>query len=630
MKKYLFLFLIFNAFISFAQEPKKRKAAKSFEKAGDFLQQDDYKSALVYLEETTKIEPEFSEAHLQMGSIYRRLKQFDKAKESFKNAIETNQKLDLKVYYFLGESEFFTGNYTQAKIHFDKFIQEYIGAENSFVKKTNKFINDCTYAIEAKKKPVYFNPINLGSGVNTQYRDYFPSITADNQTLIFNRHIDKNEDFFISKNKNGVWLPALPLSDNINTVEYNEGAQSISPDGLYIFFTGCNRPLGYGKCDIYISHKDGDEWSKPQNLGEVINTDYWESQPAISPDGKTLYFVSNRPDGYGGYDIYKSELDSQNNWGKPINLGPTINSEYDENTPFLHPDGKTLYFSSDGWPGLGNKDIFFSRLNEESVWSAPENMGYPINTHNEETGLIVTSDGENALFSSEKEGGFGNLDIYSFKMPSRAKPLPIAYVKGVVKDKETKKTLSSNVMAVNIIDNKVLFNDFTAEKTGEFLTILPLGKNYAFNVYADEYLFYSENFELLKNKENKPIEIEILLEKIKIGSIVTLKNIFFDTNKYDLLSKSITELKILTKFLNDNPSLAIEIQGHTDNVGDDKLNEKLSENRATAVYKYLIENKIDAKRLSFKGYGENVPVADNSSSEGQQQNRRTSFVIVSM
>jgi outer membrane protein OmpA-like peptidoglycan-associated protein len=418
------------------------------------------------------------------------------------------------------------------------------------------------------------------------------------------------------------------LSDKINTVKFNEGAQSISPDGKYLFFTGCNRPDGLGRCDIYVSRKEGNDWGKAINLGKIINTDYWESQPSISPDGSALYFVSNRPGGIGGYDIWKSNLTNEGKWMEPVNLGPQINTPYDENTPFIHADGKTLYFSSNGWPGFGDKDIFLSRITNDGQFSTPVNLGYPINTYNEEIGLIVTADGTEGLFSSNiKDGGFGDLDIYHFKLPEKVKPLPITYVKGIVRDRETKELLEANVLVIDLKTNNPVFNDYTSKETGDFLAVMPIGSEYSFNVEAEGYLFNSQNFQLAKANSNKPYELEILLDKIKVGNNVTLYNIFFDTNKYELLPTSKIELDILIELLTSHPSLCIEIQGHTDDVGENKINETLSENRAKAVFDFLITNGIDKKRLTFKGYGETKPRSDNATEEGRKQNRRTEFII---
>jgi outer membrane protein OmpA-like peptidoglycan-associated protein/Tol biopolymer transport system component len=628
MSKYLILLFCFVFFSAQAQNSINKKAQESFDDAQQYLRQNVYDEGIKYLDEAIKADPKFQMAYIQLGDLYRRLKNHAKAKENYKKAISSAPNIEPRIYYVLGESELATGEYAPAKANLLLFQQKYTGNEQDFISKTKKYLLDCNFAITAIKSPTKYEPINMGFYINSVDRDYFPALTADGQTIIFTRVVKGNEDFYISTKKDNEWQKANPLSNKINTPNYNEGAQSISPDGKYLFFTGCNRPDGLGRCDIYVSRKEGHEWGKAINLGKVINSEYWDSQPSISPDGSTLYFVSNRPGGNGGYDIWKSLLSDEGKWSEPINLGPTINTVYDENTPFIHADGKTLYFSSDGWPGFGNKDIFYSRIDSESEFSTPINLGYPINTYNEEIGLIVTADGTEGLFSSNiKDGGFGDLDIYHFKLPESIKPLPVTYVKGIIKDKETKQLLEANVLVIDLKTNNAVFNDYTSKETGDFLAVMPIGSEYAFNVDADGYLFNSQHFLLNTANTNKPYEVEIFLEKIKIGGNVTLQNIFFDTNKYELLPNSQAELSILIDLLNTNKNLAIEIQGYTDNIGEARLNEKLSENRAKAVYDFLINSGIDKNRLTFKGYGATNARFDNNTEDGRKQNRRTEFLI---
>lgn len=628
MNKYVLIFLCCISYSANAQNSTNKKAQESFDDAQQYLRQNIYDQGIKFLDDAVKTDPKFQLAYIQLGDIYRRLKIIENAKINYRKAIISAPSIDPRIYYVLGESELLTGDYVQAKNNFLLFQRKNAGADAEFISKTAKYLLDCDFAIEAVKNPTNYEPINMGFNINSANRDYFPALTADGETIIFTRVVNGNEDFFISNKKNNEWQKARPLSDKINTPNYNEGAQSISPDGKYLFFTGCNRPDGLGRCDIYVARKEGNDWAKAINLGNVINSEYWESQPSISPDGSTLYFVSNRPGGIGGYDIWKSNLTDEGKWTTPVNLGPTINTPYDENTPFIHADGKTLYFSSNGWPGLGDKDIFFSRLGEDGKFSTPINLGYPINTFNEEIGLIVTADGSEGLFSSNvKDGGFGDLDIYKFTLPEKAKPLPVTYVKGIVRDKETKELLEATVLVIDLKTNTAVFNDFTSKETGDFLAVMPIGSEYSFNVEADGYLFNSQHYELAQSNTNKPYQIEILLEKIKVGSNVTLQNIFFDTNKFELLPSSNVELNVLIGLLKSNENVAIEIQGYTDNVGDVKLNQKLSENRAKSVYDFLINNNIDKRRLTYKGYGETKPRSDNATEEGRQQNRRTEFII---
>ncbi|WP_285056486.1 OmpA family protein [Pedobacter ginsengisoli] len=631
MKKLLFLFfLYFIACHVNAQTSAIKKAQNSFDKAQTHLKNDQYDLAIAALADAVKADPDFQFAFIQLGDINRRIKAYDASKAAFKSAIALGKDADPRMYYGLAEADINIGDYSDGLDNIKLFLNKYKGADPDFIRRANKYLKDCEFAALAVKSPKKYEPVNLGDAINSKYRDYFPSVTADGEKMIFSRNISDNEDFYIAEKKDNKWGIPVPLSNKINTEKFNEGAQSISADGRYLFFTGCNRPDGLGRCDIYVSHKEGSSWGDPFNLGAPLNTPYWESQPTISPDGNTLYFVSNRPGGLGGYDIWKSMLKSDGYWSKPENLGAEINTPYDEHTPFIHSDGRTLYFSSDGWPGMGNKDIFLSRLGDNNKWSLPENLGYPINTFNEETGLIVTPDGTEALFSSTMKGGYGDMDIYRFKMPADKKPMPITYVKGIVKDKESGKFLEARVQVVNLKSKNTEYDDFTSTENGEFLAVMPIGGNYLFNVSADGYLFHSENYQLNETYINTPFLLQIALEKLKIGTNVVLKNIFFNTNEYVLLPASVTELSTLSNLLKNNSKISIEIQGHTDNVGNDADNKKLSLMRAKAVYDYLTAQKIAPERLAYKGFGETAPIANNDTESNRKLNRRTSFVITSL
>ena len=625
MRFCLFLFLSLFSVNAFAQVSGNKKAQNFFEKADPFIQKQDYPSAEQALKSAVEDDPLFQNAYILLAGVCKAQKKYQEARTAYEKAILINKAVAPEVIYNLAETEFATQDYLKAKQHFSDFLMQDSSSDQA--RRAKKYLLDCDFAAIAIKKPIKYSPTNLGEGLNTADAEYFPAITADDETLVFTRQVNGNEDFWTSQLKNNSWSPATPLSSKINTIRYNEGAQTISPDGKYLFFTGCNRPDGLGRCDIYVSHREGKDWGEPYNVGQPVNSEFWESQPAISPDGRTLYFISNRPGGSGGYDIWKSTITDDAKWGPAINLGPEINTAFDENTPFLHVDGKTLYFSSNGWPGFGNKDIYYSRMDNDGKWQKPINIGYPINSFEDESGLVVSADGNSGLFSSNLKGGYGMQDIYSFGIPEIAKPLKVSYVKGIVRDMDTKKTIESNVQVVDLKTNKTVSDDYTDPETGQFLAVMPVGSNYLFNVNAEGYMFYSENFELKAGDINKPYQIEVYIEKIKQGGNVTLRNIFFDTNRFNLLPASILELDLLIDFLTQNEKVQIEIQGHTDNIGDDKLNEKLSFNRANAVYEYLIKKSIDAKRLTFKGFGASKPIADNKTESGRKSNRRTSFVI---
>ena len=625
MKLWFLLLFSISGIFCYAQNASNRKAQTFFEKADPYIEKLDYISAEQVLKSAVEADSLFQNAYILLAGVYKAQKKYSEAKVAYVKAILINKNVAPEVIFGLAEMEFATQEYDKAKRHFNEFLALDKASDRS--KRAKKYLTDCDFATLAIKKPVKYVPTNLGSGVNTTDSEYFPALTADGETLIFTRQANGNEDFWTSQFKNNSWNLATPLSTKINTTRYNEGAQTISPDGKYMFFTGCNRTDGLGRCDIYVSHREGKDWGEPYNVGKPVNSEYWESQPAISPDGRTLYFISNRPGGFGGYDIWKSTITDDAKWGPAVNLGADINTVHDENTPFLHADGKTLYFSSYGWPGFGNKDIYFNRMDDTGKFQKPINLGFPINSFEDESGLIVSADGNFGMFSSNLKDGYGGQDIYSFGIPETAKPLKVSYVKGIVRDKDSRETIESNVQVIDLKSNKTVFDDYTDPETGQFLAVMPIGSSYLFNINAEGYLFYSENFELKAGDINKPYQIEVYIEKIKQGGNVTLRNIFFDTNKYNLLTASIRELDLLIDFLHQNELVNIEIQGHTDNVGDAHLNEKLSLERANAVYEYLLKNNINGKRLTFKGFGASKPIADNKTEIGRKNNRRTSFLI---
>ena len=622
--------LIFISSFIFAQQRQysttDRAAIKYFATANTNLDDHMYDEAVDNLQKTIAEDDKFIEAHAVLGDVYKSMRNYKGAVEQFQKVINLNPDFSRAVYLRIGELEINMGQYSIAQGHLEKYLTfPNLVAKDSY--NAQKLVEDCKFSIQAIAHPVPFKPVNLGPEINTAADEYLPVATADEATLIFTRKINNNEDFYKSNKQNDKWQTAVYLSDQINTPQYNEGAESISQDGKYLFFTGCNRPDGLGRCDIYIAQKKGDDWSKPFDLSPPINTTGWESQPSISADGKTLYFVSNRKGGYGGYDIWKSHL-TDKGWGEPENMGPNINTMYDEQSPFIHADDSTFYFCSNGWPGLGGKDLFVSRLGKDGKWQKPENLGYPINSSGDENGLTLTATGAYAFFSSNNLNGFGGYDIYTFEMPQSIRPQLVTYVKGIVQDAKTKVPLEAAVEIIDLQRKESVYQDYSDATLGDFLATLTSGKNYGLNISKSGYLFYSANFSLVGHEPKNPFNISVLLEPIEIGNKVILNNIFFDTNKFDLKPESLTELQQLVDFLTLNPTLHIEISGHTDDVGSDVSNQALSENRAKAVYRYLISNKIPADRLVYKGYGKTQPIAPNTTDEDRQKNRRTEFKII--
>jgi outer membrane protein OmpA-like peptidoglycan-associated protein len=486
------------------------------------------------------------------------------------------------------------------------------------------------------RNPVEFNPERLPESVNSTADEYWPSLSIDQKTLVFTRLVKNpgqppQEDFFMSEFGPEGWEKAQPVTD-INTFE-NEGAQSLSADGNLLFFTACNRPGGMGSCDIYYSVRKEGRWTRALNAGKPVNTSSWEAQPSISSDGRFLYFSSSRPGGKGQKDIWRAELleighNGRLKWGTPVNLGESINTPGNETSPFVHAGNKNFYFASDYHIGLGGFDLFMSEILGDSVFSAPRNLGYPINTVNDEQGLYISADGLTAFFSSARDSLSG-LDIYSFELDESVRPHPATYVKAVVFDAETGNPLEAEVVLLNLARNETESRIESTNTEGELLLCLPSGNNYSFSVAKNGYLFYSNTFDLRNPRQfYNPYELEIALTPVKEGAEMNLYNIYFETDSFRILPESEPELKKLVVFLSENPTLHVEIQGHTDDTGLAEKNLTLSDKRAKSVVEYLISNKIEEKRLTWKGYGETRPVAKNDTPEGRRMNRRTTIKIL--
>jgi outer membrane protein OmpA-like peptidoglycan-associated protein/tetratricopeptide (TPR) repeat protein len=625
-----FIFAVLFSPVVFAQRhysTTNNEAIKDYALANKSFDNQDFNSSLDLLQKAITADPNFIEAHFQLGDELGLLLRKKEAIEQYIAVINLNPEYSSIVYLRVGILEISQAQYESSLQHLQKYLT-FPNLTDDKIYLAKKYIKDCEFSIEAIKQPVPFKPINMGAAINTGDDEYLPVATADESTLIFTRKIENNEDFYKSVKVNGIWQTATYLSNNINTPNYNEGAQSISQDGKFLFFTGCNRPDGLGQCDIYIAQKKGDDWGKPYDLQPPVNTPGWESQPSISADGRTLYFVSNRKGGYGGYDIWKSTI-TDKGWSNPENLGPNINTAFNEQSPYIHADDSTLYFCSDGWPGLGGKDLFVSHLAKDGKWQKPVNLGYPINSSGDENGLTVSASGQYAFFASNNlSDGFGGYDIYTFELPVGLRPHTVSYVKGVVVDIKTQKPLEAAVEIIDLDKNEAVYQNYSDAIDGSFLATLVIGKNYGLNVSKNGYLFYSANFSLI-GPDAKNYTLNVELSPIEVGNKVVLNNIFFDTNHFDIKPDSRAELQKLLDFLTQNPTVRIEISGHTDNVGNIQANQILSQNRAKSVYQYLVSHGMTPTRLVYKGYGDTQPIMPNISDDNRAKNRRTEFKIIS-
>ena len=633
-------YLIYTAcclftFTSFAQryDPEKinKKAIPFYNQAIENANDGKYPEAINLLEKCISLDAKYVDAYLSIAGVYGQIKDYTKSIEFYEKAfsLDSNYTAEYRLPWSINLAGL--GEFEKALTAINSLLAR-TNLNPNTIKAANFRKKSFEFAVEYEKKhpagTYVFAPQNIGDGVNTSESEYFPSITIDGGELVFTRRLRGfNEDFFTSKRRLGEWDIAKSMTGNVNT-DQNEGAQIISQDGEWLVFTGCNRRDGFGSCDLYISYRTKDGWTEGINLGPTVNSDQWDSQPCLSPDKRDLYFTSRRLGGYGGADIYVSHLLPNGKWGEPENLGPSVNTSGDEQSPFIHADNQTFYFTSNSWPGYGDDDLFYVRKGPNGVWSNPVNLGYPINTISREGTLFIAADGKTAYYASDRSDSRGGLDIYTFELREDIRPYKTLWVKGQVFDKKTTKGLPS---AVELIDlsNKQLISKVQTDELGNYLLTLPVGKDYAFNVNRKGYLFYSDNFLLSGSFPDSVYEKNIPLTPIETGASIVLKNIFFDTNKFDLKPESQAELDKVTELLNENPSLKIQISGHTDNVGKPADNLILSDNRAKAVVNYLILNGIDEQRLSFKGYGETMPIADNKTEEGKAMNRRTEMKVVS-
>jgi outer membrane protein OmpA-like peptidoglycan-associated protein len=607
-----------------------KKAAALNAKAMDLFDED-VPGAIRLLQQAVQLDPNYESAWLSIAGMYASLKDYPHAIENYEKArpIDTNYFRPFNLEYSISLAGI--GDFPRALEAINICLAD--TKLNEISRKSAEYRRGCyQFALDyAATHPVTnykFEPRNLGDSINTDVSEYFPSITIDGNTLIFTRRVNHiNEDFYESHKVNGTWSKAISLPGNINT-NNNEGALNVSQDGQWLIFTGCNFPDGHGSCDLYISYLTPDGWSTPENLGDSINTEFWESSPSLSPDKKDLYFSSKQPDGYGGSDIYVSHRLLNGQWSLPENLGPTINTIGDEAAPFIHADNQTLYFTSNGLPGYGGDDLFVTRKQPNGTWSKPENLGYPINTIDNEGSLVIAADGKTAYYTSDRADTRGALDLYTFELREDVRPARTLWVKGKVFDSTTRKGLPSSVELTDLATRQVI-SDLQTDGTGNYLITLPEGRDYAFEVKRRGYLFFSENFSLSHSTGDTAYHIDIPLQPLASGALIVLRNIFFDPNKFDLKPESGAELDEVVKLLKDNPTLKIQISGHTDNSGKPAVNITLSGARARSVTAYLIARGITPARLSPKGWGDTQPIADNGTPEGKAKNRRTELKVLS-
>lgn len=624
---------------------------KALKNADISLDYEEYEEAIPYLQEAIRYNPNNPRSRFLLGKCLYLTHQRKKAAAELEKAYRLDKEISPELPLYYAKSLHYIMEFDDAIVMY-KTAQTFTKMDSPEYLKIQKRIGQCEYGKKMVANPVNAKIINAGPSINTRYREHSPVISADESVMFFTSvrpgnvgtkgGLSTTEDiYYTDRIGERTWSQPRNLGKNVNTKDH-DASIGLSPDGQKLFIY--KNPPGNG--DIFECELKGTTWSRPRSLGPAVNTRYFEETVSISSDGKTIYFTSEKPGGLGETDIYTSTLDEDGNWSEAVNLGETINTSERDESPFIHPNGKTLYFSSRGHQTMGSYDIFKSQLQKDGTWSKPENLGYPINTPGDDIYFVISASGKHGYYSSMKEGGYGNSDIYMVDL-SVPKPVvvavtedseevappvivanPLTILKGKVTDAVTQDPVEATIQVIDNEKNEVISEFISNSATGKYLVSLPSGKNYGISVEADGYLFHSENFDIPATSDYQEITKDISLKKIQIGTSIVLRNIFFDHDQATLRKESVAELDRLIQLLEDLPRLKIEIAGHTDNSGSDSYNLKLSQRRAKSVVDFLIKKGIGQERLTAKGYGESKPIDTNETEEGKQKNRRTEFTIL--
>lgn len=604
----------------------KSPAQLALAKAQELLNAEKYEEAVAKLNEVIAQEPNNETALYLLGTAYQGLDQPEKAGSYFTQAKEL-------IDVLIKSNKFNTRK--QLEYHIMLYQQRYSAEQASLLKMPNTMKE----------------PVKMPEPINSKYGDYAPTLDPTGTRLYFtstrpnsevrsflkskkkNSELNKTEEetitesdednYYVEKIANQ-WGQPVKLPEPLNS-DNNDGAARFTGDNQMMIFTGCGLPDGIGSCDLYYSTLEGNQWMPPKNLGEIVNSSNWEAQSSISNDGTKIFFASDRCGGYGSADIYMVEKNIFGEWAPPVNLGGIVNTPFTEYSPFFSQDGKTLYFSSDGHPGYGGLDIF-KTVYEDGKWSVPVNLGKPLNTSKNDRYFTIGGSGEVGYFASDR-GGKG-LDLYEIEIPEDMRPQPTIVVTGTVTNAKTNANVGAYVMVEDLNTNELIAVRKSNSATGKYLVVLPAGRMYSVSANKEGFFFYSQSFDVPKQTKYREVIQNIQLKPIEKGTKVVINNIFFETGKAVLTPQSHLELEKAFDLLRANSTMVIEVGGHTDNVGDENSNMKLSHDRAKAVREYLVNRGIPSERIQAKGYGELNPIATNDTDDGRKANRRTEFVIL--
>lgn len=614
------IFSVISANTLHAQD--QNGAQKLLDKAAVAFDEQNYEQSIQLLQSCIQKDTNFIDGYITLFQVYSKIKQPKNAIQFFDKAIAKDNEACIPYILKYATALASVGAYEKA---FD-MLTLYASKMPAYQQQNIKdLLTICNYAKQHPADPTIM-VTNVGDSINSSEAEYFPTVTVQDSLFLFMRRDSyKREDFFYSTiTKDGFSL-AKPLSDSLNFA-YKKGAPSLSSDLKTLYYAADYNELGIGRYDIYKVQKKDTGWTMPVNLGRNINTDFWESAPSISPDGQALFFSSNMPGGYGGIDIYVSFKNKNGSWGQAYNMGPNINTPGDDQTPFIHADNRTLYFSSNGWPGYGGTDIFVSYKKVDGRWSKPINVGSPINTFNDEGSIAIASNGREGYIASDRDDTRGGLDIYKVVLPEFARANKTYYFNGIISDAITHKTIPGVVRLSNPTDTSK-FMLVNVDNNGLFVLSIPEFDSLGIQINSPQHEYAS----MLLNKDTLA-KLGGSTQYFNLNPIINkftkdLKNVFFEVNAAKLKSASNVELDALVNYLENSPTATILIEGHTDNTGKEADNIVLSEKRAMAIAQYLINKGIDRLRITTKGFGSSKPIANNSTAAGRAQNRRTCFTI---
>ncbi|MBX3101880.1 MAG: PD40 domain-containing protein [Bacteroidetes bacterium] len=620
---------------------RAQPATPEEQRAFMYLQQGDFANARLAYEAAVRADSASFPAWLGLGMSLKQLGSQAEALGPFARAFALDSTRTPALYLYLGDAYMFNLRYPEAAHAYTQFLR-YATDFRDQKEHARRNLRKAQWAALRLADSIAFVPQNLGPAVNGEGEDYNAFLSADDSTLYFNSHRKGNtggpvpgifhgygSDFYYSTLTAEGWQTAqnagLPLNSALHEKEFY-----LSPDGQELYFG--RHPLrpssdGHYSCGIWYSRREQGRWTEPRKLEGSISSGYCDSWPSLSADGRTLYFVSDRPGGFGGFDIWYATRLPNGQWGAVQNLGHTLNTPGDEFDVFIHPDDSTLYFTSDYHPGFGGFDIYRSRRQANGRWGSPENLGYPLNTPWDEFDMFVNAAGTTGYINSDRWGGHGEQDLYRFSLDDRIRPRPTFWLKGHVTDAADMHQQPEATVRLVALGSGDTLRTLAAGKlqNGHFLTAMPRGDSYAVITTAPRYLPHSLHY---APPDQANGWLDIPLQPLAKDAVFTLRNIFFDTDQATLRPESRAELQLLTQLLHEHPQLRLEVQGHTDSQGTSAANETLSQRRAAAVQTYLTAQGIAAHRLTAVGFGQRQPVVSNDTPQGRQLNRRVSFRVL--